>query len=62
MPSWLKTVGVVDGVVCAALVALGQYMPAWAPYTTGACEVLGVLGTVLGGFALKAASAPAASK
>ena len=50
MPAnWLKVAGIVDGVLLAAVTALGQAVPDWAPYTAVAVEVLGVLGTILGG-------------
>jgi hypothetical protein len=48
MPNWMKIVGVADGMALAAVTALGQAVPAWAPYTQIAVEILGVIGTVIG--------------
>lgn len=47
-PSWMKTAAVVDGVLMAAVLALGQGVPQWAPYCTVAAQFLGVLGTIFG--------------
>jgi hypothetical protein len=45
----LKIAGIVDGVTLAAVTALGQAVPAWAPTTTVIVEVLGTIGTLLAG-------------
>ena len=46
--NWLKIAGIADGVLMAAVTALGQAVPAWQPYTQIAVEILGTLGTLLG--------------
>lgn len=46
--SIMQVIGVADGVLLAAVTALGQAVPAWQPYTQVAVEVLGALGTILG--------------
>lgn len=48
--NWLKIAGVADGVLLAAVTALGQAVPAWQPYTQTAVEVLGTIGTLLASF------------
>lgn len=47
--NWMKIAGIVDGVAMAALVELGQQVPAWSPETLMAVKVLGLIGTLLGG-------------
>lgn len=47
--TFIQIAGVVDGVALAAVTALGQAVPAWQPYCQTAVEVLGVIGTILGG-------------
>ena len=59
--SWMKIAGIADGVLLAAVTALGQAMPAWQTYTQSAVEVLGVLGTVLAGISSQSPSPPPAS-
>ncbi len=62
MPNgWMQWVGVADGVLLAAVTALGQAVPAWSHTTQGIVEVLGLLGTILGGMAMKASNAAAAA-
>jgi hypothetical protein len=43
-----QILGVADGVLVAAVIALGQAVPAWQPYTSVAAQVLGALGTIFG--------------
>lgn len=45
----LKLIGIIDGVVMAALAALGTLYPPAAVYTGPAVIVLGTLGTLLSG-------------
>lgn len=59
MASWMKTAGIIDGILLAAVTALGQAVPAWSTYTQVAVEVLGVLGTVLAGVSSQQATAAA---
>jgi hypothetical protein len=58
----LKIAGIADGVLLAAVTALGQAVPAWAPYTQVAVEVLGTLGTLLASIPVANARATAPVK